>query len=358
MTLEEYSRHRDRYGTYPSVEVLDAKQYETLSFITQTVTFISTADEVVGRAFLGRVRGALDDPDNFRGLAFELTMATHLLRNGVLLRLPAGRYDWLAERDRLKFEVECKSISFDKGRQIHTREFLELSHIIKQEVFRTLHSLTRGILVRVRVPTRLPSAHIDKKRIAAQVKEAILSAQDGASPLASVSQQHFELIPEMPWDNQDGLRDFLRDRFEIVGQRAIAIQTESGGALLLVVESETPDDLLGQTMDTLRVSGREQLSSTNPGILCAKFEGITADELIEVAEEREKRPSALRMQVSRLMDTPTLRHVALFAFVADGKVEQTKDGTYTRVGASYVFWNPRSEFKEDARLRLFDEDGG
>jgi hypothetical protein len=173
-----------------------------------------------------------------------------------------------------------------------------------------------------------------------------------------VSQQHFELIPEMPWDNQDGLRDFLRDRFGIVGPRPIAIQTESGGALPLVVESETPDDLPGETMDTLRVSGREQLSGSDPGILCAKFEGITAEELIEVAEEREGRPLALRIQVSRLMDTPSLRHAALFAFLADGKVEQTKDGTYTRVGASYVFWNPRSEFKDDTRLRLFDEDGG
>lgn len=355
IALDTYSAHKERYGNLPGIQILDPREYEAVSFVTQCLTFIDSVEPPEADRFLGRVQGSFENPDDSRALAFELAMATHLGRSGAAIHLPrdGGTYDWFCERKELPFEVECKSMSPDKGRPIHLRGGLAVFHLVTKELGKILDRLIGGLLLRIRVPGRLPSAHSDQKRIATLAKEAVLSAHDSTSPLASVSQQHF-VATDVPMSDRNALRRFLHGRFAIDNQQAIAIQ-RGRGVLVMVVESDMPDDVLGETMEALRKAAREQLTGTAAGLLCAKLEGLTADELTELGTVKGGHPSALQVRVNQLMSSSSLNHVVRVVFLADGDVTRTATGACSRVGASYAFWNPRSPLKDDARLRLFDE---
>jgi hypothetical protein len=81
--------------------------------------------------------------------------------------------------------------------------------------------------------------------------------------------------------------------------------------------------------------------------------GLTADELVEIGSENDRRPSPLRVRINRLMQSTSLDHMAWVAFIADGDIETRANGAFSRMTSSYSFWNPRSPFKGDDRLQLF-----
>lgn len=92
---------------------------------------------------LGRVRHAIKDPDGMRGLRLELMVATHLSRQGCEIQwmeedVGVGTFDLLAklpdgaseescgaseEPGDVWVEVECKSISADRGEPLIEEEF-------------------------------------------------------------------------------------------------------------------------------------------------------------------------------------------------------------------------------------------
>jgi hypothetical protein len=253
--------------------------------------------------------------------------------------------------------VECKSISGDKGRQIHLRESLDLCHLIKKELRGVIDSVADGLLLTVKLPATLPSAHQARREIAKQVKRAVLMTQDLALDLAHITQAHFprsELTLTGDPSDHERLAEFIAQRYgQAHGHHAIAHATRKGGLIVLAIASQLADDMIGETMRTLEKAATDQLTGSRPGILCAKFEALTADELIEIAEAGDP-PTALRIGVHNLWLSGAMGHVSHLAFLADGNVAQRASGAWSRVGASYVFENPASPFKDDPRLRLFD----
>jgi hypothetical protein len=356
--LSAFSTGKEASGMLPAVQIQDTRQYETVALVTQTMAFLDAVDAQVAKAFIGRVKGAFSNPPDFRGLSLEMLTATHLQRRGTVIQLPQdGTYDWLAEREGLAFEVECKSISGDKGRPIHLRDSLDLCHLIKKELGGLIDSVTDGLLVTVRLPAKAPSAYQVRKEIAKQAKRAVLMAQDLASDRATITQLHFPRIQLAltggPSDREH-LRKFMEERYGLAhGHQVVAHVTRAGGLILVAIGSQLGDDMIGETMRTLEKAGSDQLTGSRPGILCVKLEGLTADELIEIAQVDDP-PTALRIGVHNLWQSSATECVSHVAFMADGQVEQGASGAWSRVGASYVFNNPRSPFKNDARLQLFD----
>jgi hypothetical protein len=104
--------------------------YPAASFAAQVLSFIDASPKPLAEQFRRRVHGAFKNPDDMRGLRLELMAATHFLRRGRQVSWPEmtgeGNFDLLVSDvgpDGL--EVECKSISVDKGRRIHKRESLD-----------------------------------------------------------------------------------------------------------------------------------------------------------------------------------------------------------------------------------------
>ena len=357
--LDAYSTLKKTSGALPLVQIQDAQQYEAVNFVTQTIAFLDSVDARIAKAFRGRVQGAFANPRDFRGLALEMLTATHMQRRGSTIRLPQdGTYDWLAEREGLEFEVECKSISGDKGRQIHLRESLDLCHLVKKEVGNLVDSVADGLLVIVRPPGKAPKAHQHQRDIAKLAMQAVLMAQDVSSDLASVTQTHFpknQLVLTGQGSDREHLESFLKQRYGAVhGYQAVAHATRAGGRFLVAIGSQTPDDMIGETMRTLQRAALDQLTGKRPGILCVKLEGLTADELVEIGQTGEP-PTALRIGVHNLWQSRAMDRVSHVVFMADGRVEQKASGAWSRLGATYLFDNPKSPFKDEPRLQLFSD---
>jgi hypothetical protein len=353
--LEAYSKHKASRGAPPSVFIQDAAHYDAVAFVTQTVAFMEAAEPDIAGALRARVRGAFNNPSDFRGLALEMLIATHLQRQSALIQLPTdGTYDWLAERDGLSFEVECKSISNDKGRPVHYRESLDLFNLAKKALGKITDRVVGGLLVDVRLPGRLPSAHSIRKEICTEIRRAVLSGAAHRKELAAVSTHTFSLAElTLRGDASDNalVNDFLKRRYgALQGRYAAAHTTRGGGLLVLAVGSEIPEDTIGETMQEVKDAASDQLTGVRPGVVCVKLEGVTAAELVELAEAH---PTALSRGLSELWQSTSMRRVAHVVFLADDKVEQKLSGAWSRGGMSYDFENPSSSHKGDSRLELF-----
>jgi|SRR5271167_111631 len=240
--LSTFSMGKAASGVLPPVTIQDAGQYEAVAFVTQTIAFLDSVDAQIAKAFVGRVKGAFANPPDFRGLSLEMLTATHLQRRGAVIQLPRdGTYDWLAEREGLAFEVECKSISGDKGRQIHVRESLELCHLIKKELGGLVDSVTDGLLVTLKLPAKAPSAYQVRLEIAKQAKRAVLMAQDSASDCAYITQQHFpktQLVLTGDPADRERLTKFMEQRYgQAHGHQAVVHATLAGGVILFAIGS-------------------------------------------------------------------------------------------------------------------------
>jgi hypothetical protein len=138
MVLDRYSAHKQEKSVSPTINIVDSQEYEAVSFVSQSLAMLDSVDSVdsaTANSLLGRVKGCFQNPSDLQGLAFEILTATHLQRRGAEVHLPAdGTYDWFSINQSLPFEVECKSISNDKGRQVHFRAALDLQHLIKREL--------------------------------------------------------------------------------------------------------------------------------------------------------------------------------------------------------------------------------
>jgi hypothetical protein len=180
-------------------------------------------------------------------------------------------------------------------------------------------------------------------------------AQDVESDLASITVDRFnrdELTLTGEHSDRERLAEFMTQRYGPVhGYQAVVHGTRAGGLFLVAIGSQLPDDMVGETMRTIQKAASNQLTGKRPGVLCVKFEAITADELVDIA--REDPPSSLRIGVHSLWQSTAMGRVSHVVFMADGKVEQKSSGAWSRLGASYVFENPKSVFKDDPRLQLF-----
>jgi hypothetical protein len=288
-----------------------------------------------------------------------LRVATNLIKGGATVRSPSeGNYDWCGEKDGLQFEVECKSISNDKGRRVHKRDSLMFAGLVRKDLDKVLAKMRGGLIVHVSVPERFPSEYTAQKRLAAVVKRAILSAQDVNDVEADVTLIQFSIADspmQGPDVSEDALRAFIKRRLGIADARTVATYKPGERALLLVIDSRTPDSLLEESFNSIKDAATRQLTGGRPGIICVKFEGVSADDLVSLAEHGDD-TSALRVRTSRFLQRNDIDHLANIAFMADGPIVDQGSRGFSRGGAIYYFDNKKSRFASDARLRIFDEE--
>jgi hypothetical protein len=112
---------------------------------------------------MGRFIGALQDDVGLIPLVFEMNTIVHLCSRGFdvdcvdLCESEVKRYDFLARRENLEVEIECKTISADAGHRIRVQDFLGLAGRLWPLVdeFRGRQQIN---LISIRVPERLDNS--------------------------------------------------------------------------------------------------------------------------------------------------------------------------------------------------------
>lgn len=363
--LERYRELTESYGQVPLSECNRRELYPAASFAAQVVSIVDATPTDHGARLIRRVQGALGNPDDMRAIRLELATATHFARRGSTLEWPEmdgrGGFDLLVETlGAPALEVECKSVSDDKGRKVHRRDALEFYDRLWKRISPIVPRLTKGLSVVVTVPERLPTRYADRESLAEHVGRQILMgcssklangteiriAEFDPARLAHIAA---ETRPEI-------LRAAVEDVTATHDRNAMVVGTRSGGVLAIAVQSAKDDAPFVALFKTLGDASRRQLSGARPALLVAGFDDLDAADLHSIAAEEAvpgSAPTALRVEVSRFLTGERRDHVVGVAFFSEDAMRPEAHALVRSGGFVYHFSKRESPQWHDGFDNLF-----
>ncbi len=366
-SLQASTKLTRKFGQFPVHQLDCSPLYPCMVFAAQILSIAEASGSAQKDQLVRRVHGALKNPDDMRGLRLELTAATHFLRRGLGVQWPemigGGTMDLMVPGlGPQGLEIECKSISEDKGRKIHKREALEFcSHIAPQ-----LNSLGKGLKAGVAavltLDGRMPGNFADRKKLAQSVMRNVLSGTNQCR-LEGANLRIHEFDPALLGGvGEDGLPTISRNHIDSItsttNQQALIVGRKSGGAIVFVLQSAQDDSLLTYAFDTLSKSASKQFSGERAGMFLVGLEGVEAESLVEVAQQdstRDQPPTAIRVRVSDFLANQRRDHVVGIAFISKGVLRPASGGVTDSGGSAYVFPKRESPFWHSDFSGLFSE---
>jgi hypothetical protein len=366
--LDRLAELTAKLGTASLPVYNDETLYPAASFAAQVLSIVEASDRAAGERLKQRVVGAFKNPADMRALRLELMAATHFLRAGKKVSWPEmgaqgevhgqGNYDLLIEDlgpDGL--EVECKSVSDQRGRRISRRQALDFYGMLQKRHWDRLQRLRTGVLAVLTVSQDLPKDHKGRQALTDFVARAILHLGAGQYQyvgahlrIAVLEPARLAGVQNLPAARRRELLD------EVSGTRnkeVVVVGTRAGGALVLAVQSAKDDDLLESTFDMLADSAGRQFSGGRAAMFVVGLDGLSAEHLLDVAyQDRDANavPTALRVQTSRFLDSPSRSHLVGVTFLSASAIRPSIDGVVDSGGAAYYFSKPDSCYwSEDFR---------
>ncbi|MDO8176721.1 MAG: hypothetical protein Q7T62_00600 [Undibacterium sp.] len=360
LSFSALSSLRQTYGVLPSDVKLLQPFYMALGFAAQALSLMENSDPQSCKRILGRVKGAFRNPDDMRAMQVELLAATHFTRKGFQVAWPeaaGGRHDIdVVNLGSHGLQVECKSVSNDKGRKIHRREALEFFSLIEKGLRAVSTKLTTGLILVITVPDRLPTQFSARKQLGSRILEQFMlgkSIELDDSTDIRIGEFDFSLVSEKmvgnTWRGDHALVDAITGT---INREAMMIGGESGG-VLVVVQSRKDDSFLGSLFGMLETSAKSQVSKTKPVLFFVSFHGLQGGELKEVGDETGDQPTALRVRASEFLNRTDIDHVVGVHFADRGSLVPRVDSDRSHVGNVYSFKKSYSPYWEDQLDSLF-----
>ncbi len=300
------------HGDVPLQFCNDRSVFPAVGFAAQVLGVLNTCTNKQARTFVKRVRTAFGTAENMHGLRLELQAATHFTRRGKHVTWHrannAGTYDLLVDDlGPSGLEVECKSISDNKGRRIHRLDALTFWGTVWKDISSVVQYLHTGMTVVLTVPYRLPNEPGQRAALAREVVSQVV-AGTGARLIDGSDMRVQNFDPNLVKAVIDGDRQAMRTAINVVTgttNREVALYgTPAGGLLAFVMQSAIEDDVLGQVFDTLKDSASRQFSGQRGALFWVALQGIDAEQLMSVHEQDSdpgQRPTGLRLGVSSFL---------------------------------------------------------
>ncbi|AQV99259.1 hypothetical protein BJN34_35885 (plasmid) [Cupriavidus necator] len=349
-----------RYGTLPPALVKEHGLQFPVAFMAQVLSLHAGMPLPMRNGFLGRVRNALRNSDEMRGLRLEMAAATHFLRRGHRLAWPElapdangtnGKvFDLLVEDlGSAGLEIECKAVSHDKGRALKQEAVATFSAALRSELEAMSTNLRGGLSVVVTVPKQLPSTPVGQAALARHIRLAILSNQsktieDGV--VVRIEQFDLARLGDAPtMTNGVPAREVIDALTRTRNRPVLAMGRPGIGALLLVVQSAKEDSLLDAIEATAR-GARHQLSGRRPGLVLLGFDGIEAAQLADIARQDQTsgQPRTILAQAAdRVLAGAGREHMVAVGFLSNTQAQTTEmSGAISYGGSAYHFFNRNS----------------
>ncbi|MFZ2269273.1 MAG: hypothetical protein WAV95_16985 [Azonexus sp.] len=350
--LDRLRRLVEKFGIVPYEACNDPSIFPSLAFAAQVLEVLQRSKAKQARTFVRRVRTAFSSSENMHGLRLELQAATHFARRGQTVTWHrvnnGGTFDLLIEDlGTTGLEVECKSISEDKGRRIHRRDALEFWGELWRDVPDIAKNLSTGLAVVLTVPSRLPVDAVDR---AALAKEIITQIVAGSSATFSGGAE-VRIVPFDPTkieavkDNgHDEWRKAIDTATGTANREALVYRTLAGGMLALVTQSAVEDDVLNQVFATLDDSAARQFTCTRGALFWVALQGIDADQLLSIHEQdsaQGEQPTALKLGVTSFLNRAP-DHIVGVVFSSRSSLFPTVDGTPDLGGLTNYFLKEES----------------
>ena len=355
----------DKYGRVPTWEVNNQELYPAASFAAQVLSFMDASPKPLADQVLRRVHGALKNPDDTRGLRLEFAAATHFLRRGRAVSWPEmtgeGTFDLLvSDVGPNGLEVECKSISEDKGRKIHTRESLDFFSLLHPHLKTWTAGLSSGLSAAITVPGRLPTSFRERQALAKEAAAAILHGQSAAlSNGCAVRLSAFEVSQLGDIHNAKNSQDVRAAVDSVTGtnnRHSLVIGTGSGGALALAIQSAADDTIMDRMFDTIKDSATRQLTGKRGGMFFVGIQGISGSQLQSIAgqdDDPTQPATALRLGVSKFLSGAGRDQVIGVGFLSESGLTPVQHGLVDSGGTAYYFPKRESPFWSENFSGLF-----
>lgn len=350
--LDRLRRLVARFGTVPHEACNDPSIFPSLAFAAQVLKVLDRSTVKQAKTFVKRVRTAFSSSENMHGLRLELLAATHFVRRGHRVawhrEKNGGSFDLLIEDlGPSGLEVECKSISANKGRRIHRRDALEFWGELWRDVAGVAQNLRSGLAVVLTVPYRLPIDAEERVALAREVVARIV-AGSGAT-LGGGTEVHIESFdPATIEAAKDKGREDWRKAIDAAtgtaNREAAVYGTPAGGMLAFVMQSAVEDDVLDQVFSTLDDSAARQFTRKRGALFWVALQDIDADQLLSVQEQDSdpgEQPTALRLGVSDFLNRAP-GHIVGVVFSSRSGLFPTVDGSTDSGGATNFFLKEES----------------
>lgn len=350
--LDSLRRLAARFGTLPHAACNDPSIFPSLAFAAQVLGVLERCTVKQARAFVKRVRTAFSSSENMHGLRLELQAATHFARRGQRVAWHrvnnGGSFDLLIEDlGPSGLEVECKSISENKGRRIHRRDALEFWGELWRDMAGVAQNLRSGLAVVLTVPYRLPIDIGERAALAREVVARIV-AGSGAT-LGGGAEVRIESFDPAKIDaakdkSHKELRKAIDAATGTANREAAVYGTPAGGMLAFVMQSAVEDDVLDQVFATLDDSAARQFTRQRGALFWVALQGIDADQLLSLHEQDSdpgEQPTALRLGVSNFLNRAP-GHIVGVVFSSGNGLFPTADGSRNSGGATNFFLNEKS----------------
>jgi hypothetical protein len=374
--LEEFLR--DRYeielGLVDLLSLLSGEEAIPLAKLPKahrafefTVAFIivsrmlSPANRV---AFFRRLDGYMGDDQGLNPLEHELSTALHLISDGFSVH-PAEydeqRFDWLAKKQGVEFEVECKYVDKERGHKV-TRRALACFAVAFSEV-KTARPRSRSALtlVSIRADDCLPADQSLANELAAQfANTAHETRSNGTSRGISWEAEELSIPDDISHDTSacaQWIEHVLVPERQLTG-RNLAIRASKDGAWLVEASSLTQNKKMLSTEKQLKWSSKNQFTKTRPAIMSVRFSGLSGDDLDTLAARDKDGVTSLRIMASRLLaKRPHLHTISFPSSASILEVVTRSEAMETVVtrstGQAYSFKNESCAFSEARAITLF-----
>lgn len=351
--LEGLRRLVARFGTVPHEACNDPSIFPSLAFAAQVLGVLEMSTVKQARAFVKRVRTAFSSSENMHGLSLEMQAATHFVRRGQRVAWHrennGGSFDLLIEDlGHSGLEVECKSISENKGRRIHRRAALEFWGELWRDVGGIAQSLRSGLAVVLTVPNRLP---VDKGERSALAREVVARIVAGSSATlgggAEVRIAPFDpaTIEAAKDKGHEEFRKAIDAATNTANREAVVYGTSAGGMLAFVMQSAVEDDVLDQVFATLDDSAARQFTRKRGALFWVALQGLDADQLLSLHEQDSapgEQPTGLKLGVNNFLNRAP-GHIVGVVFSSRSGLLPALDGSTDSGGATNFFLKEESQ---------------
>ena len=332
---------RDRYAV--SVGLAKAATYErstgrppkplTTPELYAACIFAATAVDIArqlspdGRNRLaGMIRDNLGLAGDLRRLQHEFTVAAHFAQRGWDLEFVdmegRGQHDYLARKLGLEVDIECKTISGDKGNAIHQIDALNFMETVHAPLLETAKP-DACWTVDITFSNSLPKSSQDQLALSDQIAKCM---REGGSGVAFDGGSFVVRRDEMPIVATDErLQSFaagvIRSLQEPLNGHAGAI-FDRRHLLAIGVSSQRRSKILDYTHPEIK-KGCEQLSRQRAGYVWTHFVDVSDRDMRLLAAEGPG--SALDTFSTRIFREEGRRHVSALSYSGEGVLVTWQD---------------------------------
>lgn len=342
-------------------------QYELIAFAASAVRCHEQLSESGRRRLRGVLLDGLKEDKGLLSIQHELATAIHLMSRGFDVEFQdmehGGGVDFVARKDDVEIEVECKMFSADLGRKIHRRRSATLFKRLAEVLAETYNSATRGLIVVVTIPDRLTPAPAQHREIETAVRRGLLQG-DALTQTEHCTVRTWDFpISDSPFRksreeiSRDEIDQFVRVRTGRSNANLMILFSPSKRAVILSLASAKQDEVLDGMRRQLRDAAKGQFSGTRPAMLAVQLHALTADQLISLGQlDSSSRSAATGLQImtSDFLQRPSSAHVHTIVYRSHAVIgSDALAGTVRAAGPSYLIKNRNHPSYGDPRFEVF-----